>query len=194
MIRCDVGFCRSCSAAITLSRSGRSLRSRATVRQCKGPSLSSGWTPTPTSTHRTPLPPGNIHGMPVAVIAGHGPGRLIGAGRSGADGRSLADYPARRAIHRCCRETPSSYEAAWPSTICAASTRTACVGRWKRSWIDSPPGRARPRELGRGLPRSIHRARRRHHGVGRPDLPRGAVMHGNDLSTPGSSGLSTSWS
>jgi hypothetical protein len=57
MMRCDAGLCRSCSAAITLSRSGRSPGSRATVRQCKGPSLSSGWTPTPTSTRRTPLPP-----------------------------------------------------------------------------------------------------------------------------------------
>ena len=87
---CEDGHCRSCSAATTRSRSGRSGGWRAPT----APAGCSGSTPTATSTGRRRSPSGNVHGMPLAAA--------LGAAGRGVRDRRLADAVgrARRARRR----------------------------------------------------------------------------------------------
>ena len=70
-------------------------------------------------------PSGHLHGMPVSIIAGHGPPELVSLGGS------TPILPANRIVEIGIRsvdavEKNSSSTAAWSFTTCAASTSCAC--------------------------------------------------------------------
>jgi arginase len=76
----------------------------------------------------TSSPSGNIHGMPVSIIAGHGPPELVEL--SGA----VPILPANRIVEIGIRSWST---AAWWSTTCAASTSSECARSWirrSRTW------------------------------------------------------------
>jgi arginase len=102
-LRC--GACRSCWAATTAWPSARSARWRATAARTAARSCACcGSTPMPTSTPARADPSGNLHGMPVACLCGHGPRGAGGDRRPGAGDQPEVDPPDRHPQRRPGRE------------------------------------------------------------------------------------------
>ena len=125
-------------------------------------------------------PSGNMHGMPVACLCGHGPQALIGSSgaacrRSAPKWMRLHRHPQRRrrreaGVHELGLEV---FDMRYIDEMGMRHTMERGAARRRRR---HPPAR----ELRRRLPRPDDRARRRHRRAGRPDLPRGAAVHGDD--------------
>ena len=124
-------------------------------------------------------PSGNIHGMPVACLCGHGPQELIEIGGTVPAHQPEVDPPDRHPQRRRRREAPRARGR-------PGGVRHALHRRDGHAPHDGAgagdAGRQHPpaRQLRRRLPRPDDRARRGHHGAGRADLPRGAAVHGDD--------------
>jgi hypothetical protein len=160
---------------------GHRLSISAVARHCReaGKKLRVLWLDAHADFNTSELTPsGNIHGMPVACLCGHGPRELVEIGgqvpairRSGC-GRSAsaASTPARSAS---CTSRPRGLRHALHRRDGHAPHHGAGAGHAGRP-------HAPARQLRRRLPRPRDRARRRHHRARRADLPRGAAVHGDD--------------
>jgi arginase len=80
MPNCRTGACRSCSAATTAWPSVRSAPSRGTAARAGGQLRVLWFDAHADFNTATMTPSGNIHGMPVACLCGHGPSQLTEIG------------------------------------------------------------------------------------------------------------------
>ena len=130
--------CRCCSAAITASRSARSVPSPV-IAATSGRKLRVLWFDAHADFNTNVLSPsGNLHGMPVACLCGFGPAELVSIGgykpmldppQTCDRSASAASMPAKSAS---CTKSDSK------CSTCATSTRWACATRWtSRSRIDA---------------------------------------------------------
>ena len=128
-------------------------------------------------------PSGNVHGMPLACVVGHG-----AAGAHATCSASLPRWTPRNVAHG----RPARRGRDWRSPTCSESGVRAFTMRdidergmravMQEAMRIATDGHRRLSPLARhGFRRSAGRARRRHARARRRHLPRGASGHGNDL-------------
>ena len=131
--------CRSCSAATTASGIGSIS---AVARHCRetNKKLRVLWLDAHADFNTNVLTPsGNMHGMPVACLCGHGPQELIEIGGTGAGDQPEVGAPDRHPQRRRRREAPRARDRTSRCSTCATSTRWACATRWSWRWRRSTP-------------------------------------------------------
>jgi arginase len=123
-------------------------------------------------------PSGNIHGMPVAVLCGHGPKELTEIGGTVPAihpkwvrqiGIRSVDAGEKRFVHEQDLEV---FDMRYIDEMGMRHTMELALAT-----LDA---HTPARQLRRRFPRPRHRPRRRHHRARRADVPRSAVVHGND--------------